>query len=296
MHEEEGKVVAAYKRGMAPLARVLTDAAIVGLSTIAAYLIAWRYEVGYAKHFRYGAELIEVSFQTALVAWASLIGFAFFGVMMTLALMRFVPFRPTLAFVGAVLPAAMGVLMALLANKVMGGTSPKVAIVMAAIPLLLAWAHLESLVLRYRKRPAGQDLVSFWEDAARARAQEPELVGGNALEALASTPQSAAYLLVFATAAILASLVAFGAEYKGTWDARRRADFIVVDGEPPRVVLRRFGDVLLAGDLMERTKVLRPCFTTMPLGERIRLVSLHLGPLSVRSDHYTRTRCAPADP
>jgi hypothetical protein len=259
---------------------LLTDGIVIAVATAFAYLATFLYEVGYCSSFHIPYALISPNTSTLLVAaaaigWifltsANLLGFttplfrrakkgdtgwAILGYLAVAAILWIKIYEPTLKQTGWAILAVLAIFIGV----------PLVLIITRALILFL-WR-----TVRRPKKPATE--VSTQTSEAK---QEYFFSADEFLENW--LPQKVSRWILFIAGTLLFSFVV------GDGNARTQKRFLITKGSPELVVLRIYGDVMIAATFDRTTKETLNGITVFSISEKKQLdfTNEKIGPLKAK--------------
>lgn len=245
----------------------ITESVLLFALPVAATIVAFAYESGYAYHFGIPLELITLNWTVAMLAFLALVTvfqlFASFGCVLAARLPRWAPiFTTKTALVLSPFVALAGVLLLQhgLHSKVFWIGVAVIAVLLSLDMLLRAVAALP--IKGFRER--------FREASSRGENADP----------LRSTSNKFA---LGAMLVVIALAVAWSTGYSSARDQRR---FLVTDIPNEQVILRRYGDMFVLAPLDRGKKaVARTLMFQSVAGDPTRgFTPSEVGPLIVSGD------------
>lgn len=246
--------------------QVLT--ALLALSVPASYAFVLAYETGYADHFGYPRELIEVEFPTALLVWGTLLAFVAVVLIGVGAAILVLPARASGVVVRAswnVGASAIGAAFFWANAEWFGSGLPEMVVrTFAVVYGMLALISLLQLIVVGSSRNEGEGLIDAWERLNREQRHQVERTfEGSVIDRLRGRPAGWISAVLLGAAATMFALVI--AHRIGTANAETTEDFLVHAADPGLVVLRVYGSNALVADVDREERVVQGRFAKLPI-------------------------------
>lgn len=265
---------------------LLTEAALLALSPLVAYSVAFVFETGYADYFGYPHYLIEVTLMGGLRAWASLALLGFFAYQLLTGAIGILPARPlrVLLFnrhaVRALVAAGLWWLGWYITWPL---NSPWLGLVALAIAGLASWTFLSPLAVAYQAVTWEVNRLSRLGEAERlvteAERKNSTFAAGTVAAQMQKYPGLEEKVGFLGASTFLPALFLALAAATGAFVANQQPRFMVTYEPRPQVILRRYGDYFVVAPINLTRHLVYPRFRLIPITDTITWVRAKVGPL-----------------
>jgi hypothetical protein len=256
----------------------LTEGVLLAMSSVAAYVFAFVFEISYAEHFGIPYWLIEVGWIEVLLAWVALLAALVAVGVLAYMLGSTLPASSASGFRRPVVALTCAFLVIGLFGWVLMSVSERywegvflASIAAASLSLLLA-----ELYRLYRTTPAQDSWTSRWAAAARMFDSRPSVPAkrDSVVDTLLSRQVMGRrvsfhvrlFLTLFALLFVLPMLL-------GRLSTRRETSCLVTHELRDWIAIRKYGDFIVAMPLDPKTMTITRSFTLFPVIDSSRVWS-----------------------